>query len=168
LAYGPARIAAALGGTAGEVRQAPPQPREPGVVAQPSGGLAVQALVPLVRLTPEQAHAISGLPAEVRLTPRRSVVGRAYAEAVRHGLVAAGLVTDPRSPWVGVTACTGLPGCARALADVRADAAAWVRARTAPAEVPVYWSGCERRCGLPRGRVRQMVATATGYREEGP
>jgi precorrin-3B synthase len=170
LADGPARIAAALGGTAGEVRQAPPQPREPGVVAQPSGGLAVQALVPLGRLTPEQAHAIAGLAAEVRFTPWRTVVVRDVADpgAVRHGLAAAGLVTDPRSPWVGVTACTGLPGCARALADVRADAAAWVRARTAPAEVPVHWSGCERRCGLPRGRVRQMVATATGYREEGP
>jgi len=170
LADGPARIAAALGGAAGEVRPAPPQPREPGVVAQPSGGLAVQALVPLARLTPEQAHAIAGLAAEVRFTPWRTVVVRDVAdpERVRHGLAAAGLVTDPRSPWVGVTACTGLPGCTRALADVRADATAWVRAQSAPAAVPVHWSGCERRCGLPRGRVRQMVATADGYREEGP
>lgn len=171
LSDGPARIAATLGGAAaGEVRPAPPQPRQLGVVAQPSGGLAVQALAPLGRLTPEQAHAIAWSAAEVRITPWRTVVVRDVAdpEEVRQVLEAVGLVTDPRSPWLGVTACTGLPGCTRALADVRADATAWVRARTAPADVPVHWSGCERRCGLPRGRVRQMVATATGYREEGP
>jgi precorrin-3B synthase len=89
----------------------------------------------------------------------------AEAGRVARLLDAAGLVTDPASPWVGVTACTGRPGCAKSLADVQEDARRWVAGRSGPTEVPVHWAGCERRCGLPRGPVVQMVATADGYQE---
>jgi precorrin-3B synthase len=131
------------------------------------GGCAVQALAPLGRLTPEQALALAGLADEVRITPWRTVVIRDVADPgeVRRRLEAAGLVTDPDSPWQGVTACSGLPGCAKSHADVRADATAWVLARRTAPDIPVHWSGCERRCGLPRGRVRQLVATPHGYLE---
>ncbi|MGW5847173.1 cobalamin biosynthesis protein CobG [Streptomyces sp. NPDC055254] len=79
-------------------------------------------------------------------------------------LRAAGLVVDPDSPWQGVTACTGRPGCAKALADVRADARAVVQAARGP--LPVHWSGCERRCGHPRGTAWVDVV-ATGS-DQGP
>ncbi|CAM3710375.1 hypothetical protein KIPE111705_21360 [Kibdelosporangium persicum] len=112
------------------------------------------AAVPLGRLTRQQAQALCDLAPWVRLTPWRSVVVPAVEVE--------GLVTDPGSPWHGVTACAGRPGCAKSLADVRADATAWVPTRTD--ELPVHWSGCERRCGKPAGRVVEMIATGDGYR----
>ncbi|OEV12657.1 hypothetical protein AN218_07175, partial [Streptomyces nanshensis] len=75
-------------------------------------------------------------------------------------LASAGLITDPASPRAGVGACAGRPGCARSLADVRADATAL----TGPGPLPVYWSGCERRCGRPRGDRVEAVAEPSGYR----
>ena len=96
-----------------------------------------------------------------------------------------GLITDPRSPWHGVSACTGRPGCAKSLSDVRADAAAWLSGPelSDPLEMigmgtrspqgalqsgsipqrPVHWSGCSRRCGRPAGDVIEFVATGDGY-----
>ncbi|MEV4359220.1 precorrin-3B synthase [Nonomuraea sp. NPDC049625] len=108
----------------------------------------------------------TGVP--VRLTPWRTVVlldlPPAAGRAARM-LEAAGLVTDPASPWAGVSACTGRPGCAKSLADVQEDARRWVATLDGRPATPVHWAGCERRCGLPRGRVVQMVATGDGYQE---
>ncbi|MFF4619073.1 precorrin-3B synthase [Nonomuraea jabiensis] len=109
----------------------------------------------------------AGVP--VGLTPWRTVVlldlPPAAAGRAARMLEAAGLVTDPASPWAGVSACTGRPGCAKSLADVREDARRWVATLDGPPATPVHWAGCERRCGLPRGRVVQMVATGDGYQE---
>ncbi|WP_232792423.1 hypothetical protein [Actinacidiphila yeochonensis] len=192
-----------------------PAPR-PGLVRDPAapGSAALSVLAPLGRLTPDQwralADAASRTPAgELRLTPWRGAVVPAVpadrAPAELAVLAAAGLVTDESSPWAGVGACTGRPGCAKALADVRADAATTVadhagtdrtatdrtaadrtatdraatdraatdRAATDRAAgqtasggrlLPVYWSGCERACGRPRGDRVDVVATAEGYR----
>jgi precorrin-3B synthase len=74
-----------------------------------------------------------------------------------------GVVFDADSPWTRVTACAGRPGCAKALADVRADAAAAVASGALPAG-RVHWAGCGRRCGRPRGDVVDVVATPGGYR----
>lgn len=118
----------------------------------PLGADALHVLAPLGRLTAAQARAL--LPAaEVRLTPWRGVVV-AGAAAGLADLAAHGLVTTPDSPAVGVTACTGRPGCAKSLADVRTEA---VRAPAGP--LPVHYSGCERRCGHPHGTWTDVVAT---------
>lgn len=126
--------------------------------------------VPLGRL---DAHQLPGIP--VRLTPWRSLI-------VPAGTDTSGLITDPDSPWHGVTACTGRPGCAKSLSDVRADARAWVNAthhthdsgRVPPISIlgtrsdtpgAVHWSGCARRCGRPPGDVIEFVATGDGYEE---
>ncbi|WP_433615564.1 precorrin-3B synthase [Dactylosporangium sp. CA-139114] len=149
---GPARVAARLGtapAAAGLPRADPPAP---GV----HGGDAVLA-VPLGLLTAQQSAALAGAAEEIIVTPWRTVVIPAAAMA---DAVASGLVADPGSPWAGVTACAGRPGCAKALADVRADARAAVR--TGAAE-PAHWVGCERRCGAPKGRHVEMLATASGY-----
>lgn len=117
-------------------------------------GDALCVLVPLGRLTTAQWRELPGAP---RTTPWRSIV------VTGTDVAPAGLVTDPEDPWRSVTACTGQPGCAKSLADVRADARAVV-ARTA-GPLPVHWSGCERRCGHPRGTAWvDVVATAEGYR----
>ncbi|WP_229798994.1 precorrin-3B synthase [Planomonospora parontospora] len=146
---------------------------------EPGDRVALGVAVPLGRLTSAQAELLAGLAAEVRLTPWRGVVlpGLTRAEAAEAAvrLADAGLVTDPDSPWTGVSACTGRPGCAKSLADVRADAASVIglveagaasRSMRSPGTgtLPVHWAGCERRCGRPAGRVVDVVATGDGYR----
>ncbi|MEU7879074.1 precorrin-3B synthase [Microbispora bryophytorum] len=149
------------------------EPRRGGVFAQVDGRVAVDVIVPLGRLTTAQAGLLADLtPAEVRLTPWRTVVlpdlAPEAAGPVTAALTGAGLVTDPASPYARLSACTGRPGCAKALADVQADALRW--AETGMPELPelrggpIHWAGCERRCGRPRGRVTDVVATPGGYR----
>ncbi|MFE9632130.1 cobalamin biosynthesis protein CobG [Streptomyces sp. NPDC006463] len=124
-------------------------PPAPGVHA---GALCV--LVPLGRLGTAQWRE---LPGDLRITPWRSIVVTDTAARP------AGLVTTPDSPWESVTACTGRPGCAKSLADVRADARAVAERTRGP--LPVHWSGCERRCGRPRAAAWvDVVATPDGYR----
>ncbi|MBC7303695.1 MAG: precorrin-3B synthase [Nocardia sp.] len=113
------------------------------------------------------------------------------AETVVRVLAPLGLIFDANSPWLQVSACAGRPGCAKSLTDVRADLAAAVDSGRVhhPGEpqnaAPVvagdqvtelvaadsisvagrqHWSGCDRRCGRPRGPVTDVVATGHGYR----
>jgi precorrin-3B synthase len=98
------------------------------------------------------------------ITPWRSVLVCDLTEEVAdvslRVLAPLGLVFDEKSPWLRVSACTGSPGCAHSLADVRADAAG-----SLDGAYPVHrhFVGCDRACGSPRdGEV--LVATETGYR----
>ncbi|MFE4171239.1 cobalamin biosynthesis protein CobG [Streptomyces sp. NPDC056909] len=106
----------------------------------------------------------------LRVTPWRGVIvpglEPATADDLLKRLRIAGLITDRDSPWYGVGACTGRPGCAKALADVRADATEALRHPAAGHDaLPVYWSGCDRRCGHPQGaRVDVVATTGGGYR----
>ncbi|MFD8377956.1 nitrite reductase [Streptomyces sp. NPDC059679] len=153
-----------------------------GLVAGPDGRCAVSVAVPLGRLTAARWRLLAELAArggsgELRVTPWRGVVLPGFsagdAEAALRELADAGLVTAPHSPWFGVGACTGRPGCAKSLADVRAEAARAVageasgdgRPGPARSRLPVYFSGCERRCGHPGGPVRwvDVLATGDGY-----
>ena len=121
-------------------------------------GRALVVAAPLGRLTAEQAQWLAGQSAELRITPwRRVVVPDAPADARPADV---GLVTDPASPWLSVSACAGRPRCLQALADVQADAAA------ALDRFPgrrVHWSGCARRCGRSADVEVDVVATAEGY-----
>jgi precorrin-3B synthase len=79
-------------------------------------------------------------------------------------LAAAGLVVEP-GPAADVSACAGRPGCAKALADVRADVLAGLSQRSSGGSLPagrMHVSGCERRCGAPRGPHVDAVALAGG------
>ncbi|MER7808122.1 cobalamin biosynthesis protein CobG [Streptomyces sp900116325] len=133
-----------------------------------SGPAALCVGVPFGRLTGAQWESLTRAGGEVRLTPWRSVVvtgvarGAAAARLAEWG--AAGLVVGPDSAWTGVGACIGRPGCAKSLADVRGDAEAAVTAGDPDvARLPVYWSGCERRCGHPRGSWVDVVAVPGGH-----
>lgn len=157
------RVAARVGGSRSVPAGLPPATRGPvGEVPQRDGRVAVAALVPLGRLASAQVNALVEAAGEILLTPWRTVVVPDLPPADASRWVARlgslGLVTDPASPWVGVTACAGRPGCAKALADVRADAAA-----TPTTGGPVHWIGCERGCGRPAGRHVQVLATGDGY-----
>ncbi|HEX2072437.1 MAG TPA: precorrin-3B synthase [Geodermatophilus sp.] len=172
LGDGPARVAVRLPGhrrgDAGAVPAAPVT-GPAGVVGQADGRTALVAVVPLGRLTAAQADLLAATAAEVQVTPWRSVALPDLPDAAAVGaLAAAGLVLDPATPWLRVTACAGRPGCARSLADVRADATAAVASGALPADgARQHWAGCERRCGRPRGDVLDVVATGTGYRVDG-
>ncbi|MFF5935147.1 cobalamin biosynthesis protein CobG [Streptomyces sp. NPDC012508] len=154
-------LAAALARAGVDARPVVPAPPLPHG-APPAPGLlgsdALHVLAPLGRLTVAQLRAL--LPAdEVRLTPWRGAVVVGSPSTRLPELDAAGLITRPDDPRVGVGACTGRPGCAKSLADVRADAVPG-----APG-VPVHFSGCERRCGHPQGAPGtwvDVVATAEG------
>ncbi len=83
-------------------------------------------------------------------------------------LAAAGLVVVP-GPAADVSACAGRPGCAKALADVRADIRAALA--LAPGRLPAgrtHVSGCARRCGAPRGpHVDAVALDGGGYLVDG-
>ncbi|UZJ30557.1 precorrin-3B synthase [Streptomyces endophytica] len=155
----------------------------PGIVEGRDGRRALSVLAPLGRLSAAQWRLLASVAAddgsgELRLTPWRGIVvpglpAAAAAPRLR-ALAAAGLVTDPSSPWHRIGACIGRPGCAKSRTDVRADVAEAVEAGsplprgvTPPvdsAALPVHWSGCERRCGHPHGAWIDVLATEAGYR----
>jgi precorrin-3B synthase len=118
--------------------------------------------VPLGSLGQEQAAALTDVAGELRLTPWRSVVLPGLSADPSERLEEVGLVTKADSPWNGVTACAGQPGCAKALADVRADARR-VTPRLPRHGGPMHWSGCERRCGKPAGEFVDVLAVGNGY-----
>ncbi|MFG3286905.1 cobalamin biosynthesis protein CobG [Streptomyces sp. NPDC048111] len=132
----------------------------PGILAGPGGTYAVLVAPVLGRLTGAQLRALPGPSGEIRATPWRGFVvpgfdERGAREKLRE-LGGAGFITAPDSPWAGVGACTGRPGCAKALADVRRDAL------PGTGGLPVHWSGCERRCGHPHGEWVDVTATSDG------
>lgn len=140
----------------------------PGAHGSPN---AISVDVPLGRLTSTQWRLLTATARrhgdELRLTPWRGIVvpgpfGRPEdaADALAT-LAAAGLIAAPDSPWTGVGACIGHPGCAKSLSDVRAEAGAAVGP---VGRLPVYWSGCERRCGHPHGEWIDVVVTPDGHR----
>ncbi|MFI7546666.1 precorrin-3B synthase [Actinoplanes sp. NPDC049599] len=165
-----ARTAATLGRTLREpVRLSRPVVREPiGVVGQPDGTVAVGALIPLGRLSDVQLEVLEAA-ATLTFTPWRGVVLPGLtpqaAQAWVAALAGAGLEVAVGSRWAGVTACAGRPGCAKSLADVRADADA---ATVAGDGLPVHWVGCARGCGSPAGPHVRVEATGTGYEVRSP
>jgi precorrin-3B synthase len=165
---GAARVAARLHGDRAAPVDVPPAPLggPAGAVPQSDGRTALIAVVPLGRLTAAQAELLAGTVPELQITPWRSIALPDLPDgSVADRFTTAGLVLDPGSAWLRVTACAGLPGCAKSRADVRADAAAAVAGDTLPADAArQHWAGCERRCGRPRGDVVDVVATGRGYR----
>ncbi len=122
-------------------------------------GSALVVTVPLGSLGQEQAALLTQVADKIRITPWRSVV---LPSMPVEPLEQVGLITKADSPWNGVTACAGRPGCAKALADVRTDA--WqVTPRLPRHGRPMHWSGCERRCGKPAGEFVDVLATGNGY-----
>jgi precorrin-3B synthase len=167
-----ADLAAAEAGPASA--EAAPVPAEPvGIVGQPDGRDALVVLAPLGRLDRTQLEFLAAHagPRGLRITPWRSVVIPDLADgaAIASAADRLGFGVGSSSPWYRVSACTGRPGCAQALADVRADALAdaLAGARDAATAWPgrrMRWSGCDRMCGRPRGTEVDVVATLEGYR----
>lgn len=143
-----------------------PASRPVGIVG-PSGTAAV-LLAPLGRLTAAQLTWLAGHVTRrpARITPWRSVVLPDLADAagVLRDAARLGFGVDAASPWLRLSACAGRPGCASALADVQADAAAF--AARWPDRI-VHVSGCGRHCGRPAATQVDVTATSEGYQVAG-
>jgi precorrin-3B synthase len=156
LADGPAAVARALGRTLTRRPIGHAVARlAPGRLRQRDGRWAVTALVPLGRFDGDM---LDGLGSEVRVGAGRTLtlVDVESPGAVEQRLVSLGLVLEPGSGWVGLTACAGIGRCPKARFDVRAAAALRAGVR-GPHSLAEHWAACERRCGeLPH----QPVAVA--------
>lgn len=143
-----------------------------------SGWVMLLAGAPLGRLHAEQLSALADLAdtegsGELRLTPwqglllpdvpgsRRAVVAQAL-----HDL---GMLLEARAPLARLLACSGLPGCARAQADTKADARQL--AERLPSQIAqVHLSGCSRSCAAAHIAPYTLLAQPGGrydlYRRE--
>lgn len=139
----------------------PPPPAVPiGVFDTDGGGTTIGLAPPFGHLSTAQARLLADVGPRVIVTPWRSIVLPDTANL--DALVEAGLVVDPGSSSLQVSACIGRPGCAKSRADVRADAQRTLRGL--PSSRRAHFSGCERRCGKPAGEHVDVVAESGGYR----
>ncbi|GAA5052739.1 precorrin-3B synthase [Nocardia callitridis] len=198
LADGVPRLLAKLGRTAAAHPAAPsPAPAAPiGWLDQDDGAVALGAGVRFGALPARTALFLSAIERTVIVTPWRGLLvtdlTESVAEQVVRVLAPMGLIFDAESPWLLVSACVGQPGCAKALTDVRADAARAVETgRVQPADTtaiagptttthqalstqptatsePIafgrqHWSACPRHCGQPATPTINITATPDGY-----
>ena len=135
-----------------------------GWLTQNDGRVTLGAAVPLGVLAARTAEALAAIDAPLVITPWRSVLvcdlDEGVADTSLRVLAPMDLVFDENSPWLGVSACTGSPGCAHSAADVRADAA---NALDVAGGRHRHYVGCERACGSRSGD-EVLVATGDGYR----
>lgn len=121
-------------------------------------------------LSSQLARMIAVINAPVTVTPWHSLVIHGLAEDIAEQVVRVlaplGLIFDANSTWLRVTACTGLPGCAKSPAYTRDDAAHHI-ALGEVEEGLVHFSGCERRCGHPLGEYTDYLAVAENEYEVG-
>lgn len=166
---GASAVAALLGGrTVDDAVRGDARVLEPGISEQNDGRLAITALPPLARLDPDSIDSLRSLArradGELRLSPWRTLtlrdVPRDAADALARAVADAGLVASADSGWTGLSACSGIGACSKALLDVRASATrrAALRDGSSPSE---HWSGCERRCGQPP-KVALSIAARRG------
>ncbi|WP_370892694.1 cobalamin biosynthesis protein CobG [Janibacter sp. GXQ6167] len=103
--------------------------------------------VPLGVITPEAITALAAVTDRVRTTAWRTLIvpgGAVHGPA----LAAAGVVTDPNSPWTRLSACSGAPYCARTTSPTSAIARE-IAEDLPPSAGRVHLVGCDRACGAP-------------------
>ncbi|PLZ03841.1 precorrin-3B synthase [Burkholderia sp. WAC0059] len=132
-----------------------------------SGTWQVGGQPPLGRLDAATLEALATLAetagnATLRLTPWQGVLlpdvaTRAVPDVLTR-LNALGLVCEANAPLARLVACTGSAGCAKGLADTKADALRL--AARLPAGVEAHLSGCARSCAAAHCAPWTLLATA--------
>lgn len=139
-----------------------------GWITQDDGKTTLAAGLRFGILPARLARAIAHTKVPVHVTPWYSLMlhdlDEEIAEQVVRVLAPNGLIFDRKSTWLRVTACTGRPGCEKSLADTRGDAAHAIAEGRLP-EGRVHFSGCERRCGKPKGGYIDYLAIGDGEYE---
>lgn len=142
--------------------------RQIGWIEQPDGRVSLAAGLRFGVLPARLARAIAQTQVPVHITPWYSLIlhdlEEDVAEQVVKVLAPNGLIFDRKSTWLRVTACTGQPGCPKALSDTRSDAAHAIAQGRLP-DGRVHFSGCDRRCGKPKGGYIDYLATGDGEYE---
>ncbi|WP_151548551.1 MULTISPECIES: precorrin-3B synthase [Corynebacterium] len=140
-----------------------------GWLERSDGRVDLGASLPFGVLSARVALMLAASDKPVRITPWAGVVvcdlDEDEAEAAAKVLAPQGLVFDRHSPWLRVSACTGLPGCSKSRSDVRGDALSAIRTQALPdpsTADAVHFSGCERRCGHPLHNYWDYVAESDG------
>ena len=139
-----------------------------GWIDQPDGRVSLAAGLRFGVLPCRLARAIAHTQVPVHITPWYSLILHDLEEEVAEQVVKVmapnGLIFDRKSTWLRVTACTGRPGCPKSLADTRGDASHAIAQGRLP-EGRIHFSGCERRCGKPKGGYIDYLATGDGEYE---
>lgn len=139
-----------------------------GWLPQADGRVSLGGALALGTLDARLAEFLAAIDKPIVVTPWRSVLvcdlDEEVADTVVRVLAPMGLIFDENSPWIDASACTGSPGCEKSHADVRADLTDAVDAGTVVRGRRQHWSGCDRRCGRPKGDVLEVIAGPTGYR----
>lgn len=171
LSDGPARVLAALGLRARKAEGLPVATADVppiGWLPQVDGRVTLGGALALGTMDARLAEFLAAIEGPLVITPWRSLVicdlDEDAAETVVRVLAPMGLIFDENSPWIDASACTGSPGCAKSNADVRSDLTEAIEAGAVLRGRRQHWSGCERRCGLPKGDVLDVLAEPTGYR----
>ncbi|MFA0942354.1 MULTISPECIES: precorrin-3B synthase [Pseudomonas syringae group] len=134
-----------------------------------AGRVAVGAVVPLGRLDAAMLTAVAQLAVDqgdgtLRLTPWQSLllpnVPVEQASVVMAQLHAMGLICSVEQPLAQILACTGCAGCAKGLADTKADALQ-LAAGLADSRA-VHLSGCKRSCAAAHVAPVTLLAVAPG------
>lgn len=133
---------------------------------------------PLGRLDAVTLHGLAALAQRhgngtLRATPWQSVLLPDITTLALPGVLAElhalGLACDPAQPIARLIACAGSSGCAKSLADTKADALQL--AARLPANADVHLSGCARSCAAAHCAPYTLLATAPGlydlYRRDG-
>ena len=129
--------------------------------------VSIGAVPPLGRLSPDTMRRLGELAADhgsdLRLTPWQSVmvpdVKREKASRVIETLEDIGLICSPGHPLATTVACAGSAGCAKGVADTKADALLLADAHDAGW---LHLSGCERSCASPGVADVTLLAAAPG------
>ena len=127
-----------------------------GPLGQNDGRAALTVMPRLARLDPPTLRTLADLAEDVRVSTARTLtvvdLQPEVVERTQAMLVNAGLIADPASGWVGLTACAGEGACAKARYGVRAAAARRAAEPRAGAR-PEHFAGCNRLCGRPADAV---------------
>ncbi len=120
------------------------------------GRLNAAQLIALADLADQQGDG------SLRLTPWQSIVlpNAEDAGAVLRAMQDLGLATDAQEPLARLIACTGSAGCAKGLADTKADALAL--SPLLPPGAVAHLSGCPRSCAAAHVAPFTLLAVAPG------
>ncbi|WP_296249390.1 precorrin-3B synthase [Pseudomonas sp. UBA4194] len=142
-----------------------------GIQPQLQPGLSfIATLAPLGRLTPAMLRGAARLAREhgdgtVRITPWQGLLlpNLVRPQAVLAQLTALGFITAAEQPLAALIACTGSAGCAKGLADTKADARLLAQRLPNRQPLSVHLSGCARSCASAHVAPATLLATSPGH-----
>lgn len=119
--------------------------------------------LPFGRLDADQLRILADLAvSDIRLTPfRAALLPDAPADALQR-LAEAGFIASSDDPLLSVTACPGAPACSSAKTETRNLARRLAGLKTAPEDIWLHISGCEKGCASSSAHAVTLVGRDGG------